>query len=687
MEYYNRIVCVTYEDLTSGRDAIMTRGGLKSLLRRHKHLQISDGHRGQKVLIDYYSLPLRYRQLFEAKHGDPKELLAKEAIKARLVFDSDARTFFTGYRYDKGTETNTGLPMALVEEYTINASVLNILMERYNDCVALRRACGGGVRGVWDIVSDTSEELRDSYGHTLPTNAARLRERINRYKKEGYISLISGKVGNRSAAILDGDAARCVIALKRSRVPVYTDGQILREYNRRAADNGWKPLKTVKALTGFLNRPEIVQLWYDACHGELKAAQKFAHRFKTELPMRRDSLWYGDGTRLNLYYRETVGGRNVVRTMQVYEVIDAYSEVFLGYHISTSENHEAQYHAYRMALDRSRHIPNELVCDNQGGHKFLESQEFFKQLSHIYKPTKPYNGPSKTIESVFGRFQSQVLHKSWFFTGQNITAKKESSKINTEFIQANVDKLPTLDELKEIYASYRKEWNSMPHPATGVSRLEMYETSVNEEAQPITDQDMVDIFWVYTDRPSTYDGSGISITVKGETYAYEVHGNDGMPDRKFRRQHLGRRFKVQYDPADFKSIRLYTEDGRFIATAEPKLTIHRALQDQVAGERAYISAQLKADEEDRIERQAEARAIEFEYGTAPELHGLRRPKMAGMNRGRDATERDIERKMRQYARLPIPDNGRDVGKMISQAVYDPISGDIEFDDYRMAAKL
>lgn len=687
MEYFNRIVCVTYEDLTSGKDAIMKKEALVSLLRRHPHLRISRGCRSNNALIDYYSLPLRYRQLFEEKHGDPKELLEKEAVKATLVFDSEARAFFTGYRYDKGTETNTGLPIELVEEYTINASVLNILLERHSDCKALRRACGGTVRGVWEIVAETSEELRDRYGHTLPTNVARLRERINRYRKEGYPSLISGKVGNRSAAVIDGDAARCVIALKRSMTPVYTDAQLLDEYNRRARENGWKRLKSVKAITDFLNRPEVACLWWDARHGELAAAQKFAHRLKTELPQRRDSLWYGDGTRLNLYYREMAGGRNVVRTMQVYEVIDAYSEVFLGYHISTSENHEAQYHAYRMALDKSRHIPNELVCDNQGGHKKLESQEFFKKICHIYRPTKPYNGSSKTIESVFGRFQSQVLHKSWFFTGQNITAKKESSRTNIEFIQANVDKLPTLEEMKEIYAAYREEWNSMPHPATGVSRMEMYESSVNEKTHPVSDLDMIDIFWLYTKRPATYTGSGISITVGGETYDYEVCGKDGQPDRKFLRQHFGRRFKVQYDPADMKSVRLYTEDGRYMGTAEPKFTIHRAVQDQTEGERAYIAAELKANEEDRIERQAEARAIEHEHGTAPELHGLRRPKMAGMNRGRDATERDIERKMRKYARLPIPDNGKDVGKMISQAIYDPQTGEIDFDEYRMAAKL
>ena len=37
----------------------------------------------------------------------------------------------------------------------------------------------------------------------------------------------------------------------------------------------------------------------------------------------------------------------------VYEVIDAYSEVLLGYYISDTENFEAQYNAYRMAIQNS----------------------------------------------------------------------------------------------------------------------------------------------------------------------------------------------------------------------------------------------------------------------------------------------------------------------------------------------
>lgn len=679
---------MTFEDLTEGPYAVMNRKALQMVLHRHPHVRLNRGCRDKEVRIDYYALPERYRRAFEARlGGDPKEIMRKMDVRKTLKFDGKAREFFTGYRYDKGTEKNVGLPDELIEEYTVNASVLNLLIAREGELVAMRRTLNNGAGGVWSIVASESEDMREDYGHTLPANPVRLREKLRLYKREGYPSLISRKVGNRNTAVIDGDAARCVIALKRSMVPVMTDAQILEEYNRRAAEAGWKRLRSVKALTLFLNRPEVVQLWYDARHGELATAQKYSHRLSTELPTRRDSLWYGDGTKLNLYYRATVNGKTVAKTMNVYEVIDAATEVMLGYHISEREDSEAQYHAYRMALDKSRHIPRELVCDNQGGHKKLESQEFFKRLCHIYRPTKPYNGSSKTIESLFGRFQSQILHKSWFFTGQNITAKKASSRANVEFIQANADKLPTLEEVKEIYAEYRREWNEMKDPETGLSRIERYEASVNEETQEVTDLDMVNIFWVFNKKPSTYTTSGIRITVDGEARDYEVYGTDGLVDREFMRLHTNRRFKVQYDPADMRSVRLYTEDGRYIATAETKRRIHRAIQDQTERERAYIAAELRADEEARIERRAEARAIELEHGTAPELFGLRREKMAGVTRGRDATERDIERKMRKYARLPIPENGRDVGKMISQAMIDPLSGEIEFDERKAAGKL
>ncbi len=691
MEYYNKIICVTFEDLTSGKGAIMTKGALDKILYRNPSLRLRRPARDLPTLIDYYSLPLRYRRVFEEKNGDPKTLLEKEAVKATLILDTKAREYFTGYRYDKGTEKDTSLPEELIEEYTINASVLNILIDRYYDCKAYRKALGGSVKGIWDIVAGTSEELRKTYGHTLPNNTARLREKMNRYKKEGYPSLVSGKVGNSSATVITEEAGRFIIALKRSPVPVYTDRQIFDEFNRKAPEMGWRRLKSVKALSLYLNRPEITPLWWSAVHGELSAHQRYSRKNLTELPSMRDALWYGDGTKLNLFYKAQEGGRMVVRTMQVYEVMDAYSEVFLGYHISETEDYEAQYNAYRMAVWTAGHKPYELVCDNQGGHKKLKAQDFFQKICHVYRPTAPHSGQSKTIESAFGRFQSQILHKDWRFTGQNVTAKKKSSKPNMEMIAANVDKLYTLEELKEAYAGYRREWNESKHPATGVSRMEMYRNSVNPMTQPLTVRDMVDLFWIYTDKPSTYTDYGLKVTIKGKSYRYEVYGEDGMPDHEFLRNNYGRKFLVQYDPCDMASVNLYTIDAngakRFSRVAKPYFKIHRALQEQEEGEQVFIRAQIEANRQDRLERQAAARAIELEHGVTPEQNGLRRPKLAGINMGDNEVKREIDRRVEKYTRSSVPLTPGKIGKMISEAVYNPQTGGIEFDERRVAGKL
>nr|DAX98674.1 MAG TPA: transposase [Caudoviricetes sp.] len=325
----------------------------------------------------------------------------------------------------------------------------------------------------------------------------------------------------------------------------------------------------------------------------------------------------------------------------------------LGWHISDTEDYEAQYLAYRMAIQTSKHKPYEIVHDNQGGHKKLDADGLFKKLCHVHRTTQPYNGESKTIEAVFGRFQQQVLHKDWRFTGQNITAKKMASRPNLEFIEANKDALYTLEELQDAYAKATKEWNEMAHPAYGKSRQEAYDNSVNEETQPVTAHDMVDMFWVTAKRMSTFTDQGISVTIKKQKRQYEVMSQPGVPDHEWRRQHTYERFVVKYDPYDFGSVRLYKKEAdgslRFERVAEPYVVIHRAIQEQTTGEAAFIRHEQTANTTDRIERTVAGREIEKAHGVMPEQHGLRSPKPKGMTA---AERRQIERRTGIYSQAP-----------------------------------
>ena len=663
MEYYNKTLCVTFDELTNG-GIISGSTLMKNVQRGNIQCARQGKGEGNYALYVYASLPMKYRMMFESKYGKPEDVLKAQELKEWVKEDSDARLFFESFEYDlNGVQTR--LSQKLIDEYTQNASVLRLLWERMNELTATTHALGGGRRGdLWDIVFSQSEKLREVTGHTLPKNLSRMKEKMSQYKKIGYDALISGKVGNKNTLKITEDASRRLIALKRSRVPVLTDSQIFEQFNQECESKGWKPLKSVRSLKMWLESAAIEPLWHDAVYGEMSAHQKFDRRHKTQLPTMRDALWYGDGTKINLYYRDEEGK---VRTTSVYEVIDAATEVFLGFCISDNEDYEAQYMAYRMAIQVSGHKPYEIVHDNQGGHKRLQNQKFFDKLCHVHRTTAPYNGASKTIESVFGRFQQQVLHKDWRFTGQNITAKKDSSRPNMEFVEANKDKLYTYEELKAAYLKARTEWNEMAHPATGEQRMKMYEQSENPETPVVTASDMIDMFWVTCDRMSTFTNSGIEITVKGKKRVYEVMSEPGVPDIEWRRKHTYQKFVVKYDPYDFQSIRLYWKDKagelRFERVAEPYIVIHRAIQDQTEGEAAFIRNQQKATEESRIERHVAGREIEYAEGVAPEQNGLTSPDMKGVSKD---VQRQIDRRLRKYGKEPEELSLGRVTKKVSQ---------------------
>lgn len=603
----------------SAYDHLVTRGRV-NVLRPGKGL-------GSYALIEYHSLPERFRLRFEAKYGNPEKIMKQEDMP--LAADSEAQKYYHEYLLPNGEH----LPEDKQTEYTLNARVLNALREMRGTQKAMRRACNNNTPVIWSNIFATAEELRQAYGHTLPKSEARLRDKLRQYTKEGYACLVSGKFCNANTLKITKAAGRQIVALRRCRVPVYTTKQLFEEFNRIAERRGWKRLASQSSLVQYLERPEIKPLWYDAVYGELAAKQLYARRNKTEMPTMRDSLWYGDGTKLNLFYKAVENGKTVVRSASVYEVIDAYSETLLGYAVSDTENFDAQFRAFRMAIETAGHKPYEIVTDNQGGQRSKIAQKFFANICRINRPTAPYNAPSKSIESVFGRFQKQVLHEDWRFTGGNITSK-EAWKINREFLEANKEKLFTYEEMLEAYSVARSKWNAMKHYQTGIAHEEMYRTSVNPATERVTELDMIDLFWLTTERPSIFTADGITIQYQNRKYTYEVLTSDGTPDYAWRSENTGREFFVRFDPKSMDRALLYEQTPmglRYETVAYPYLTVRRNIQEQQEGDMELIRYNDEANKRERVRRQIEAHTLELEHGVAPEQHGLRTPAIKGIS--------------------------------------------------------
>ena len=525
MEMYGNARCVTHSELVDG--GIITQAQYINYSRRKQFFFHQHGGNGRIAMIDYNSLPDPIRQKYDEKNPDAETKLKEKIMSNILRTDSKAIDFYRRHTLEDGS----GLTDKKQAEYVLNAEVMNEMIRVEAEARAMQGKCGHSRPKVaWELAKGTCEKLRTLYGHTLPSSS-RLREKFNAYKKYGYIVLVSQKNGNSSARKIGPMEARLLLKLRRSVMPIYTDQQIFDEFNRIAEESQWKgnkkqaltPIKSPNTMRNYLYAPEVIPLWYAAVYGMQAWKGKFTTLMKTDQPTMRDSLWYSDGTKLNLYYKNKDGK---MCTTSVYEVMDAYSEVFLGYDVAPNENFDSQYRAFRMAVEVAGVRPYEIVNDNQGGHKKAAAQGFFDKIAVLRKPTMPYNGNSKTIESAFGRFQSQILHKIWYFTGQNVTTVKRNSHPNMEFIEENAFALPTLEEVKKIYRQCREEWNNAAHPATGIARIEMYRMSENPETTPVTGIDMVQMFWLKSKKPVTYTNKGLEITINKETYEYDVYNEN-----------------------------------------------------------------------------------------------------------------------------------------------------------------
>ncbi|EKU90312.1 hypothetical protein [Bacteroides oleiciplenus] len=603
MEMFGKTLCVTRNELVLG--GIVSPATYDKYVNNGKFVVARRGCRSREALIIYEKLPEPIRNNYDTKNPKAKDKIKKHQVvpmDSRLKSDSKAVDFYKRY--------TPKISLDRQAEYVLNAKVLNAMMALEVSMRDSQGKCGfQDNKEIRKKVIALCESLRERYQHTLPK--ARLMEKYAAYKKYGYQVLINGNAGNQSARKVGPKEGRLLLKLKRSKFPVYTDQQIFDKFNEIVAERNeratceedkLKPIASPQTVINYLYKTSIKLWWYGVVQGEIAFKNEFMPQFDTKLPDMPNTLWYGDGTKLNLYYKDydKKQKRMVARTIDVYEVMDACTEVFLGYSFGV-ENFLTQYNAYRMALETWKVKPYEIVTDNQGGHKKPEAQYFFKRICHLHKTTMPHNGQSKTIESAFGRFQMQVMHKLYNYTGQNITATKENSHVNVDLIMKNIAQLPTLEEMKEQYLACRREWNEMLHPTseTGMTRMEMYTTLSSPKAEPLDDFGVQELFMLLSKDSVKYNKHGFIFERNKQEYRYMVYGEDGLVDMNFHMQNIGNSFRYRYDPQDMTAVELWEVGAKgalkYAATATPKVVIHRATADRTEEESTRLFAQIHAN--------------------------------------------------------------------------------------------
>lgn len=553
------------------------------------------GGNGRTSLIEFDYIPARYREEIIALYGDPKRKAASSSFANRIEKDPNAATFYLEYRLDDGRD----LPQKHIKLYTANACILNALRDAYRTRALARAKHGKGNTGFWKQAAKVLQDLKAEMPHSLPKNPTSLRRKYDEYIKVGYEALISGKFCNDNTAKITPEIEAWLI--KEMAGTRQSVDMVYMRYHAEAERQGWRTDITQAAFRARASEPRVQQLIDYKRHGRKLLQNKKGYTFRLKKATYSNDIWVGDGTMLNWYYRADNGK---LATATTYFVMDGASSKFLGWSTEegiNKENRAMQMAAYRMAVRNAGAKPYQLLYDNQGGHKGHTASAFYSMLATVAFPTRAYRPSGKPIEQAFKRFQQLKLSEFPFWSGFGRESWSNASyKPNMEAIQANIEHLPNYEQLLQLLDVVIDEWNTLAYrdiPAPNAA----YEQKRDPQEEPITLEELTDLFWNVSNKPVKYTPQGFRFERGGEIKWYEVYNAEGDVDFAFRRNYLGQRFYFRYDPdweyTDIDLLQEHPTGGwQRVATASPKREVHRSARDLEAGEREWIDRQLAAQE-------------------------------------------------------------------------------------------
>lgn len=239
MEYYGKILCISAVDLTYddrpvyvdgkadysqsrvlnghapfdlSKDVlapIMSEPNYKQLKKRGQINVVRPGKGlGNYALVEVATLPLRFRERIKEKYGDMEVNVLRDWFGQHYRLDAKAREFYTRWRFDDGGS----LPPEKINEYTVNASVLQAVVAVVSDTNIMRRAMHGTTVNWGEIVGVISY-YKAEYEHTLPLSAHRFRDTLKQFQTEGYETLISKKFRNQNTRKVNFDIERLILSL------------------------------------------------------------------------------------------------------------------------------------------------------------------------------------------------------------------------------------------------------------------------------------------------------------------------------------------------------------------------------------------------------------------------------------------------------------------------------------------
>ena len=503
MEYYGNTLCISAPELFG--KGIMTKSCYSSAVNRGRLnvVRRGGGSSGSCALIAVDSLPTKYREKVEAQFPDGPEVRLEGWVTSHYQIDQGAMAFFHDRR-----KTGLDLTPEKVQEYVVNASVLNTCIALYDRAAAYRKLMGETYD--WKMMAKVVEVLKEKYHHTLPASMLRFKQKVNQYRKGGYAALISGKFGNQNTRKVDMKLERLVLGLwclpnkpYGSQVRDLYDSFICGEldaYDVKTGElfnpddftdkNGEPVSLSDSTIRNILNKPANRLIWDKSqlsWTSFMHEAMPHMHRHAGEFSLSQITM---DDVDLTRKLKDTK------LRVKAYYAYDSVSQCVIG--ASYSRNKDPQLvrecfrDMFRLIAKHGWGIPAGIEVEN---HLMTEYKYTLLQEGTVFAHVRycaPQNSQEKYAEAMNGAKKRSVIHRNHTGIGRFYGKwqwRAESKKVSDASNDTYEDKeYYSYDELVADDRRDNYEWNHALHPNQkkykGMTRWDVLMENINPNLRP-----------------------------------------------------------------------------------------------------------------------------------------------------------------------------------------------------------
>lgn len=579
-EYHNDQLGVRVGVLIEGRNAdddslcLISGRALRNRIENGYIKRLRQPGPNTPALVKWDNLPREWQKMLNETFGEPQKQVRQSIFERHYHRDSQAIDFYTNYQLADGKM----LPDDVIDEYILNASVLNTVDTIYAKRYELRKSLRGEVRDVWTTVTNECNRFRDIQQHTLPANAASLRRKLKDYKKQGYESLIHGNFCNKTAQKIT-DVKQESVLIRLFDDPRNLDNEQIRTmYNMVAEKMDWKTV-TVGTIKNY--RAQYDLLTTAGRRGVTSFMDTKAMQVRRSKPTAPLYFWSMDGWDVELLYQQNVidAKGNKLTTyhnrLTVVVILDPSVNYPIGYATGTHESPELIKAALRNAIKHTE----ELFGSKYRTHQLQSDHYSLKALTPYYEaiadkvtPARVKNAKAKPVEPYFKQINKKYCQLMPNWSGFGVTADKDNQP-NVEYLNKYrhqfPDKIGCADQVSRIVTLERADKRK--------KYLALWEKTPDENKLALSLENYLYWFGAETGETNSLTGNGLIMTIEGEKHYYDCF------DPEFRR-HSREKWTVRFDPELPRQAMAVSADGKLRFMLEEKYVQPMALRDRKPGD-------------------------------------------------------------------------------------------------------